>query len=801
MKRFIKSTGRLFAICTVCLLNAPAHGHQSPHAQRGSPTTDREENVYIIKKPPTSATKSADPLSWLKGSYGSDDEPRPVFKNLEEEITATLRSILDNDHISIVAEEGKPALNGQKSYEYSFSVHGIPINGYRVRAVQTPSQKLLIMGDIPKSAYHSALFEDFERRTYREEELKALVTSSLAQYHGHVDASKIDIMTQSSCVVNHSKTLTPATCTVIRYDVFSFYNAVINPSEVLSINPLGHHYCGILENVHIANPSDTLRQFSVSLCDPNGQQNILANEKFEFLSHELENSSCTPPPEPLPGNIPTIAQILLASIMKKYPNWRLHREETNIFDPAEAGSKPKHFSYDPSSPDGNYSKRKIHLFSYLNRMMNWFEALNFKPYDTPIVILISDMKCSLPPTNASYVFYTSSSPHPERKTFQSLQFGFSGNIDCPNKNYPGARPIHNESHEYPIKKSPIRLNNIALDMDIAAHEISHYVISQWITGRPNETYSNDNHTLAIHEGLADYFTYAATEDDCLGNTVCSDSSPCFVRSRCLRVAKPNFQYRDKLYRLFADSPKPAYHHIGQLVSGFLWEVRKDIGKEENLSNNQLQERRQKFDQMVLGSLVYAPQQTVTYDKLIAALLEADQAYTSGAYCQALIDSARNYRFIHENNQDNFRCESAPLERAMSYHLNDTRPPRKYYTSQEYSLECPRSKTRESTGVDFGNQTAYQPDHLPMNPSPTTLTTTLSGSKGGDANSSSSGYAKRRPSYTTSSSGCSDTKFSIMTDAGKISDQPQAKGSSQAFWWLVLLISPAISRLLRRQTAP
>lgn len=787
----------------MCCLNIPAHGHQSSHAQRGSSTTDRSENIYIIKQSPTPATKDADPLSWLKDSYGSDDKPRTVFKNLEEEITATLRSTLDNDHISIVAEERKTALNGQQSYEYTFAIHGIPINGYQVRAVQAPFQKLMIMGDIPKSAYNPVLFEDFERRTYREEEIKELTASSLAQYHGHVDPSKIDIMTQSSCVVNHSKTLTPATCVVIRYDIFSFYNAVINPSEVLSLNPLGHHYCGILEDVHIANPSDSLRQFSVPLCDPNGQQNVLANEKFEFLSHHLEKSSCTPPPDPLPGNIPTIAQILLASIMKKYPDWRIHRPDTNIFDPADSGSKPKHFSYDPSSPDGDYSKRKIHLFSYLNRMMNWFEALNFKPYDTPIVILISDMKCSLPPTNASYIFYTTPTPHPSRKTFQSLQFGFSGNVSCPHKNYPGARPLlDGESHEHSFKKNSVRINNIALDMDIAAHEISHYVISQWITGRPGEKYSHSNHTLAIHEGLADYFTYAATEDDCLGNTVCSDSSPCFLRSTCLRTAKPNFKYRDGLYTRLANYNPPAYHHIGQLVSGFLWAIREDIGKEENLSNNQLLERKQKFDQMVLASLFYAPKQTVTYDKLITALLQADQAYTNGAYCQALIDSARRYEFIDENNQDNFRCENAFLAQSMSYHLNDTRTPRKYYTHQEYSLECPRSKTKESTGVDFGNQSAYRPDNHPMDAgSSFTKTTQASGSKdGSDANSSSPRYKKRRQ-QGSSSSGCHDVKFDMMTDADKISDQPQAKGSSQAFWWLVLLMSPAISRVWRRRTVP
>ena len=88
-------------------------------------------------------------------------------------------------------------------------------------------------------------------------------------------------------------------------------------------------------------------------------------------------------------------------------------------------------------------------------------------------------------------------------------------------------------------------NNMGLDIDVVAHEVGHFIVWQGIQfSVPRMDESQKIHTAAIHEGLADFFTFASTGDACLAESICSADA--FVDDRlkraceapsCLRLGK------------------------------------------------------------------------------------------------------------------------------------------------------------------------------------------------------------------------------------------------------------------------
>ncbi len=108
------------------------------------------------------------------------------------------------------------------------------------------------------------------------------------------------------------------------------------------------------------------------------------------------------------------------------------------------------------------------------------------------------------------------------------------------------------------------LQNLALDGDVIAHELGHHIIYQYlpVTG---------GHAGTIHEGLADFFTFARTGNPCLAESTCPDGSTtaCQLEAECMRYADHDFAWRDL--------QGYGVHVEGQVLSGMLWDLRTEFG--------------------------------------------------------------------------------------------------------------------------------------------------------------------------------------------------------------------------------
>ncbi|MEN9824816.1 MAG: hypothetical protein RI953_561 [Pseudomonadota bacterium] len=109
---------------------------------------------------------------------------------------------------------------------------------------------------------------------------------------------------------------------------------------------------------------------------------------------------------------------------------------------------------------------------------------------------------------------------------------------------------------------PGELANTTKDSDVFFHEFSHHIIYRSIV--PSTTYSQPR---ALQEGLADYFTYAITGNNLLGESIYGGTVP--LRAGILNDA------------LSADSFQPAeswdVYRAGELLSSIFWKLRGNLG--------------------------------------------------------------------------------------------------------------------------------------------------------------------------------------------------------------------------------
>src|SRR5690606_2594621 len=120
-----------------------------------------------------------------------------------------------------------------------------------------------------------------------------------------------------------------------------------------------------------------------------------------------------------------------------------------------------------------------------------------------------------------------------------------------------------------------KLQNLPKDSDVVSHELGHHVIFQSLTSTKGES-------LVMHEGLADYFAFARTDDPCLGESICPAGSPvgCELESQCLRTA-------DNTYVLNVDT-KSEEHFKSQFISGMLWDLRDNAVPAQDLDEMVIQ---------------------------------------------------------------------------------------------------------------------------------------------------------------------------------------------------------------------
>ncbi len=176
-----------------------------------------------------------------------------------------------------------------------------------------------------------------------------------------------------------------------------------------------------------------------------------------------------------------------------------------------------------SSDDERYAELAAYVFA--NRMLEFFQRLGYQwqdRYSLQLSVHAQNISSPRLSNNASY--------EPADKTR-------------------GARILIADGDNY-------TLQNLPLDFDVVAHEFAHHVIYRTLKARHKQA-------IALHEGLADYFTYAASGDSCLGESICPPESPaCYVEGQCLRTADNDLQLEDSQNQ----------HTKGQVISALLWDL-------------------------------------------------------------------------------------------------------------------------------------------------------------------------------------------------------------------------------------
>ena len=125
----------------------------------------------------------------------------------------------------------------------------------------------------------------------------------------------------------------------------------------------------------------------------------------------------------------------------------------------------------------------------------------------------------------------------------------------------------------------------------------------------------------LHEGLADFLTFASTGNACLGESICPENSYiCVVQNQCLRSADNDYTYTS------ADLPDGA-HLRSQFISGYLWDLVTKDGLGEDLVTTLLL---QAIDLFVTNS---------GYTHLVLGLLLVDESSYGGQYCETIYNRA------------------------------------------------------------------------------------------------------------------------------------------------------------------
>lgn len=164
------------------------------------------------------------------------------------------------------------------------------------------------------------------------------------------------------------------------------------------------------------------------------------------------------------------------------------------------------------------------------------------------------------------------------------------------------------------------LQNLPYDGDVVSHEFGHHIVYQTL-----KTISGES--LVLHEGLADYFTFAKTQDPCLGESICpAKSGACWVQSQCLRTADNTISYGDANYSKLSAHPR------SQVVSGLLWDLhtKHDIPFED-------------ATKIAYGAVKELSKSSGFYD-LILALLIADKKLMNSKYGCTIFDAAEDRGF-------------------------------------------------------------------------------------------------------------------------------------------------------------
>lgn len=186
------------------------------------------------------------------------------------------------------------------------------------------------------------------------------------------------------------------------------------------------------------------------------------------------------------------------------------------------------------------------------------------------------------------------------------------------------------------------LRNLSSDSDVVSHEFGHHVIYRVIKDTTGES-------LVLHEGLADYFVFASTEDPCLGRSICvpGASGACVIKDQCLRIASKTLQYDNENFENYN------VHFKGQLISGYIYGLHEQVQK-----NN--------VPKVTLTALGYMSSDS-NFQDMLTALMLADYQINSGANACIMYDYALDRGFgalledVDCSNFESIRLNTDPVE--------------------------------------------------------------------------------------------------------------------------------------------
>jgi hypothetical protein len=152
-------------------------------------------------------------------------------------------------------------------------------------------------------------------------------------------------------------------------------------------------------------------------------------------------------------------------------------------------------------------------------------------------------------------------------------------------------------------KTCYKLNELGKDMDVVMHEFGHHVVFRGLSNSKNQS-------VAMHEGLADYFTYAISGN----NFLAENSYPGFKSLRQGNITPgttfKNFKPKSGGGYYSVMDLLAAPHAIGEFWSGILWEIRTQMGKDGSGS-------KYKFDKIVWDSVDLLKSEAGLYEGMIA----------------------------------------------------------------------------------------------------------------------------------------------------------------------------------------
>jgi len=242
------------------------------------------------------------------------------------------------------------------------------------------------------------------------------------------------------------------------------------------------------------------------------------------------------------------------------------------------------YTYNPAADESKFAQTSV--FTNANRTLEWLEDHGYTNFGTAQIRLA---------IHASFGGDTNNALYEPRSSFAVIYVGDGdGQV----------------------------LQNLATDADVVSHELGHHVVY-------NSVKRIEGESLILHEGLADYFTFARTGNACLGESICPDTSigvkVCARPRQCLRSAENDLTLNGPNF------PKEP-HLRGQLISGMLWDLYK---KDGILLNDVTRLALRTVDLMVTDS---------GYKHFVVGLMLADQAIFQGRFCSTLLNRANSRGF-------------------------------------------------------------------------------------------------------------------------------------------------------------